>query len=258
MLTTLIGWFLAIIFYLKGKTNRALVYNKRTFTLLDQTTSSLNGFAATYLGSPLTTLRATKFILWNNGNTTISIDDFAEQDRLTIKTLQGGKVLESRILAVSSKTNAVKFNIDDHDGAVIEFDYLDPGQGVVVTLLHIGDDGNIEVNGTLKGGRVNKYEKPIDVQYVINVFMISALCVALAIVAGVILGISAFTAAAAYLASNVAELLIYIQLFLIALLILEKISNRKKVHNKLIEAFEEDFASEMLSQQEHALHNRRA
>jgi len=157
----LTGIVLAVFFYFKGRSVRKISYSKKSFSLLGKSTTSLNGFSASYQGQELSALKASKIMLWNDGNTTISRSDMASSENLSIQFPEDDKVLESRILSVSSKSNDVSLALDSQRPSTnIEFDYLDPGQGLVISVLHAGNEKNIDIKGVIKGGSITKYEPP--------------------------------------------------------------------------------------------------
>ena len=157
----LTGIVLAVFFYFKGRPVRRISYLKKSFSLLGKSTTSLKGFSASYQGQKLSVLTASKIMLWNDGNTTISWSDMASSENLSIQFSDAEKVLECQILSVSSKSNGVSLTLDSQRLSIdIEFDYFDPGQGLVISVLHAGDGKHININGVIKGGSITKYELP--------------------------------------------------------------------------------------------------
>ncbi len=153
------GVILAVFFYLKSRTRRAIAWDSRSFTLLGYGVASLPGFRASFRDRELTSLRATKVLVWNRGNVTVNSEDVASTDHLCIELAEGERILECSLLKSSSQTNQVRTETteDAPHRVRISFDYLDNTQGFVLSLLHTAEKGGlVGVKGTLKGGTVTK------------------------------------------------------------------------------------------------------
>ena len=96
----------------------------------------------------------TKVAIWNSGNTTLSAADIVGADPLRIVLSAGSRVLEAALLVRTRDVNALTLNTRRHIDNELEcrFDYLDPGDGAVIQLIHTGTT-NVHVVGTLRGVR---------------------------------------------------------------------------------------------------------
>lgn len=90
--------------------------------------------------------------IWNMGNTTLKRDQIVTTDPLRIVTSVGGTVLEATILQRTREVNDFSCVVRSTAGNEVEcqFDYLDPGDGALIKLIHTGDD-KVRVVGTLRG-----------------------------------------------------------------------------------------------------------
>ena len=90
--------------------------------------------------------------IWNMGNTTLRRDQIVASDPLRIVTSAGSTVLEVTILQRTRDVNdfscAVRLTATNE--VECGFDYLDPRDGVLVRLIHTGDE-KVRVVGTLRG-----------------------------------------------------------------------------------------------------------
>jgi len=228
----LTGIVLAIFFYFKSRSIRRIVYLKRSFSLLGKSTTSLDNFSASYQGKELSSLRASKIMLWNCGNTTISKTDIANSEKLSINLPNENRILESRVLSASNKSNEVTLNLDNENSStIIEFEYLDPGQGLVVSILHTGYERQIDVKGIIKGGSIGVYEIPKWQE------RIGYTLLAISIPFIAIIPFNLFDANPLYLFPG----FIFFQVMGMFLVLGRNIVMRKSTHKSLKKAFEEDF-----------------
>ena len=77
-------------------------------------------------------LRTHNLYLWNSGNETIRMDDFAEEKGCSVRLLDSSRIENAR-LTRSSPTFSATVRVTDHK-ADLEFNYLEPGEGLVLQL----------------------------------------------------------------------------------------------------------------------------
>jgi len=155
-----IGIVLAIVFYIRGKRTKKLIFDVQVFGLLSDTTASLKDFAATYQEQPLSRLTAAKILLWNSGTDVIDRKDVAETEPIRISVPKGFEILEAVVSICPEPTNNVSVeHIANGNEAIIRFDYIGCREGCIVSLLHTGSEYDMPtVVGTMKGaGHPEKY-----------------------------------------------------------------------------------------------------
>jgi hypothetical protein len=149
----ILGIILAIIFYYRSKSIKNPCYSRTGKTLIDCKLMERNPIEVTFLDEPVETLTITYVALWNNGRATISRDDIAVTDPLRIVASDGCTILAADIVCENRPTNKFEISLQRQDNAVvIDFDFIDYKDGMVVRLYHVGKDyQDIDVRGTVKG-----------------------------------------------------------------------------------------------------------
>lgn len=106
--------------------------------------------AVSYDGASVPRLTLSKVFIWNSGTETIRRADIADHDRVRIQLGDDAHLLNATVEKSVRPVNAVTVE-SSAAGAFIDFDFLDPGDGVRISLLHTGDKIKPQLAGTLKG-----------------------------------------------------------------------------------------------------------
>ncbi len=147
------GIVLGFYFYIKGKRSAGLSYQIEEFSVVGESDAKFPAeLEIVFAGDRVERVTASKVIVWNSGNVTIDGADIVSSDPLRVETA-GGIILKARFLRVSREVNGVTFKEDKKSGASssISFDYLDPNDGFVLTVVHSAALRGLSVKGTLKG-----------------------------------------------------------------------------------------------------------
>ncbi len=154
----IIGLFLAIFFYIKGKKVKLPYYAIRSHNIVRDLVSRIDSLEMLYAGERIENLTATKIAFWNAGNDTIKREDIPDKAPLTVTVKKGYKILEAKILHFIEEANQFSIPIsEDKSHISIYFEYLDKNQGVIIQLLHTGKSKqDIEINGKIKGFGIPK------------------------------------------------------------------------------------------------------
>ena len=138
----------------------AYVFKSRPRLAAKANTSELVGpnsalpteIAFLFRGVPVPKVTLSKVAIWNSGNTTLKGDQIVASDPLRIVVSEGGSILETTIPARTRKANDVVCGLraDTTNELECRFDFLDPGDGVVIQLIHTGTD-SVRVVGTFRG-----------------------------------------------------------------------------------------------------------
>jgi len=127
--------------YWRAKPRRDLSYSTHSRCLLDHRGNPQTKLAVTYDGRTITTFTITRFVLWNRGTESLRRNDVAKGSPMTLKLLDGD-VLEATIIKASATTNAFALNkLDDHTCS-IDFEYIDPSEGMVAEIRHTAPTGD--------------------------------------------------------------------------------------------------------------------
>lgn len=145
------------VFYKLSRPHRLLAYATRTFRVVPQGRIKLQGLQITYYGYPVESLSVTRLAVWNAGNESIRRSDLPASDRPVIYGGGGLKIFETSVIETSAAANKVGLTLVDHPivGSAIGFDFLDPGDGAVFSVVHDGNElTDIRLNGEIIGGRI--------------------------------------------------------------------------------------------------------
>lgn len=93
----------------------------------------------------------TSCAIWNGGVQTINRSDIASERILRIIPEDGCRILDAKIIAVNKPTNRFQINLASKDCAEIQFDYVDKNQGVIIEVIHEGN--NVSFDCEIKGGQ---------------------------------------------------------------------------------------------------------
>jgi hypothetical protein len=102
---------------------------------------------------PVPRLSSSTVVIWNTGNTTILGQDIVASDPFGLIIDPDTQLLKVNIPAATRDVIAFKADIDHayKNRISVSFDFLDPGDGAVVEILHTGDPGILRVSGTIRG-----------------------------------------------------------------------------------------------------------
>lgn len=142
-----------LILYRASRIGSRLVYQLRVIRLLGTEEQELPHFIQVmYHGFNIQRLTKVYVILWNAGNATLDSDKIVPNDPLRLQ-INNGEAISVSISKTTREAN--NFRVDAHPGSstekVIRFDYLDPGDGAVIELLHTGRARYPKIRGTIRG-----------------------------------------------------------------------------------------------------------
>lgn len=133
----------------------------------------------------------TLLYIWNSGRKTADGADIVASDPLRVALPDDTRVLRARLLRVTREVNGVAVHQEAVNEALISFDFLDPGDGATIEVLHTGGAVQRQLKGTIKGipGGVEEYSsadfmpRRISLGAVTGMLVSSALALAAAITA---------------------------------------------------------------------------
>ena len=106
-----------------------------------------------FKGATIARLTKTVLVFWNNGTDVLDQNRIVAGDPITISFDEEDRILGYRVLATTRDANGfsiVQDNICPHK-LLIDFSYLDPGDGASVELLHDSKRRYPDVAGSIKG-----------------------------------------------------------------------------------------------------------
>lgn len=139
----------------RNKRHKEPYWAERSYALVLRSKDAAADLDVQYRGRPIERLSATEVLFWNNGGETINGVDIAVANPLRIQPYGDSEILEASVLATNSwSTPSI---VVDGGVAIIGFDYLDKGQGIVFRLLHTGSAWEPpQVVGDIRGAQPKK------------------------------------------------------------------------------------------------------
>jgi hypothetical protein len=151
----LAGLLSAVIVYLLTRKRTSLSFAYRGEHLLGSESDTLpEGISVQYHGADIPRLTRSIVVLWNSGENTIMGSDLVDIDPLRFRVGTDGELLSVSILKASRSVNDFKIrhpSAHAPNEAIVEFNYFDSGDGVVVEILHTSVSRHPDIKGTLRG-----------------------------------------------------------------------------------------------------------
>ncbi|HEX4815911.1 MAG TPA: hypothetical protein VFV66_24455 [Nonomuraea sp.] len=105
-----------------------------------------------YGDNKLDSLTKTIVTFWNDGRQTLGKEMIASSDPIVLSLKGGeGSILRIRTLRESRSVNQALMDPVDNRSARLEFEFFDPGDGVVVKVLHTGASSSATLFGHNQG-----------------------------------------------------------------------------------------------------------
>jgi hypothetical protein len=148
------GIVLSTCFYYLSKRDPKLSYLIQSATVVEMGGSKhvKNQISVTYRGERVPRLTATVLTVWNSGRGLLNQSHVAAKDPLR---LVAGRVLEATLDSPRQACGCrLQVRDDVMPGVYLDFDYLEPEQGMRLTVLHTGTLVDPTLLGSLKGIRV--------------------------------------------------------------------------------------------------------
>lgn len=147
-----LGIAVAVLLYLQSRERVRLLYHVRGTSLVDVSPAGLREDVEIHFrGEVVPRVALTSFTVWNAGTATLESSAVAARDPLRIELPDDP--LWSHLTATRSVTG-VALSESAVDGARrlgLDFDFLDPGDGARVDLMHTGRPEDPTLRGTVKG-----------------------------------------------------------------------------------------------------------
>ena len=159
----LFGIIISIYFYKKQKKVKRLSVKSESTILISETLNKYKNLKISYNNQNITSLTSTIIKITNIGTDIVEPTDLAPSSPLIIKTTDKfllDDITQYKITTSNSKNLASLSKISD-TSLQISFDFLNPKEYIIITLLHTGD---ISVDGDLKTNSIKNYIKLKDEQ----------------------------------------------------------------------------------------------
>jgi hypothetical protein len=153
------SFFLAIYFYLKGKTKKSIKYISRYDTLINEgIDQKVIGLSISISNKQIKRLTVSRIAFWNNGNKTLTYNDIPTLSKFTINIDNKYDILDVSIIETLNTKNNISVNLlEDCKTIEIYFEYMDNNDGFVLQIFHTGNDSSaLTLNGGIIGGKISK------------------------------------------------------------------------------------------------------
>lgn len=145
---------LGLFFFKAAKAKPCPAYQVDTLRLIERRHHALpDEVSITYQGSLVQRLTKTNLIFWNAGTDTLHWSDVVNSDPIRIVFDEEAEILRANIIKYTRNINACKLIIDqkDKNKLLLEFDFLDPCDGVSIEILHTSKEKSPNVCGSIRG-----------------------------------------------------------------------------------------------------------
>jgi hypothetical protein len=154
---TLITIVVSFYFFRKGRKQPIACYSISSINIIDVNHSASNleeKITINYEDKPISRLSGTTITFWNGGNLLLKRETLLKKYPLRISIKSFGKILEAKIITDPNPQCECKILSEPDtfpNSVLLDFEFLEPNNGIVVQVLHTGQRGEIEVVGKLKG-----------------------------------------------------------------------------------------------------------
>jgi hypothetical protein len=155
-------------FYLRAKVLRRVFFVTQSVQVTGVKSEFAPDLEIFYRGKKVDRVTKSVLYLWNSGNTTIEGNQIVGADPLRLACSEGCEILKESIVRVTRDVIAIDLRRDSErpNELIFHFDFLDPGDGAVIDMLHTGDR-KVRLTGTIRGipqgfNRLNSLPSKID------------------------------------------------------------------------------------------------
>lgn len=153
VLIGLLGLVMAILGFLvavRARKNPRVTFLSQDTVLIHDYTTHPADIEVRYQGVPVPKVTASAVWIWNSGNTTVRGDDIVPSDPIGFQF--PGSALNASVRKVTRDVIGVSARISSEPSTVhFTFNFLDPGDGAIVEILHDGDAKSPTCVGTIVG-----------------------------------------------------------------------------------------------------------
>jgi len=157
IIPTLIGIAASAIFFWLGvrfRSKSQMAYQLHDFTVIGQpSVTNLGDIKILFNNVAVPRVVVTQLAVWNTGNTVVKGKEIVESDPLTIRFEDGAMILDAQRVSATQEVNDFRIRVSENDRsrAVLEFDYLNGGDGAKFQIIHTGGSGKAKVTGSIRG-----------------------------------------------------------------------------------------------------------
>ena len=147
-----VGIVLAVVFYFRSRRKARLAFQCDHVTLVGGRGAAFSDeVEISFAGTVVPRITASRIIIWNCGDRTINRRDLVEGDPLRVEVPETGRILKHMVLRQTRSVNAWHFDQPSPNLLNLTFDFLDPGDGVSLEIIHSEPRDELHVVGTIRG-----------------------------------------------------------------------------------------------------------
>lgn len=154
---SVVGFVIATVDSFKARLKMQLSYYSQSY-MLAQNSSHFRECQIHYNSEKHNKVTLTKYVIWNNRNKTIHSSDVTKDRSISIFTSNDDiKILDAKIICCD-ESNCFEIKSVEDKKVSLSFDYVAKHDGVVVAILHTGNDDDLKLDYKLKNSarKVNK------------------------------------------------------------------------------------------------------
>jgi uncharacterized membrane protein YbaN (DUF454 family) len=147
-----VGIVLAFVLYRRSLVQQKLSYVRSSIQLTGLNSQFSPDLKIFFKGRELELVTKSIVTFWNSGNATIEGGKIVATSPLRIVTSEGSEILDAAVSTATREANRFTVKLRDNLPNELEcsFDYLDPNDGVIVSVLHTGN-WRVNVVGDIQG-----------------------------------------------------------------------------------------------------------
>ena len=149
---TIAGWALAVFLYRRSRISGIIAIQSHEVSMIGGGDAVFPAeISVQYRGTPVPRLTSSTVCIWNAGRKTVKGADIVPHDPLQLRF--GGDVLDVKVKKVSRGVVRITVGTSPETGETVRygFEFLDPGDGGVLEVLHTGSAKAPECSGTIMG-----------------------------------------------------------------------------------------------------------
>jgi hypothetical protein len=133
------------------RTKGRLLYQQASIRLLDPRRNSLlNNVSVLYGDKKVPRISLTHIAIWNNGRSAVRSTDVSEHRPISLQLVGEGEILEASVPVKIAEENAPVVTIGtERQSLSLNFSFLNPGDGIIVRMIHTSEKSNVLVSGKL-------------------------------------------------------------------------------------------------------------
>ncbi len=148
------AFIIGLYFYKKTKMGARLVYQTRSIRLIGDEQALPADVVIKFGQARIRRLTKTHLVLWNSGIREIKGEDIIQEEPICCTFSEDSRILRAYTIKQTNPSNKVSIDIVDRSRpfeAVLDFGYLNQGDGAVIEILHNSELRYPKISGRIMG-----------------------------------------------------------------------------------------------------------